>query len=602
MAKQNGSTAPQIDRPHDTIRKSVTVDDVAKYTGHGVINLLLPAFSLGEYEIYGLPPELPPVQATAPWSKARDLILAATPKAEGKWGGVVNKFCSKIVARGRVVESPISRRIDNVNQMLDLCNGAEGFEDFLERMAVSFLTSSSIGAIAEIVRVSRSPGAKIVTLNALDPLRCWRTGDPDTPIIYWDLMGHYHELRSWECFMVTDMKTPRAGWWWGGQCASERAYRDIRKVAAMNQLFDEKITGAGYTSIVFIPGTATMEQIDEAMKESTENQLSKGVRYYQGKILIPFFGDKDSFSNLIEIPLKNLPEGWDREKELEFCEIQYALASGIPFSEINPRLSARGALGVGAQTQTIDDAQAGALPAKFVKMLTNKLNRLVTPQATTIALRDNDLRDDKLKAEIAKLRADARSVMRGTAQIPGELTGKQSLYLAVQSDDAPREFMNATTPVDETLRDTEKPLSEADQAALESANAADTAEESAPDEERPQEIQVKEIQNGYYVSVDGRPPTWVRTKQVGDVPGLRHSMDYRRCDVCKYVRHIQDKWYCLRHDFPTADDWYCLTWTAVDGSSPDEPPAHVKEHQQAILAQIEKARELYRKAQKETHD
>lgn len=68
------------------------------------------------------------------------------------------------------------------------------------------------------------------------------------------------------------------------------------------------------------------------------------------------------------------------------------------------------------------------------------------------------------------------------------------------------------------------------------------------------------------------------TKEVGDVPGLMHSVNnQKRCDQCKYVRHIQDKWWCQMYDFPTADDWTCDEWAAPDGTSPDEPPAHVKE-------------------------
>jgi hypothetical protein len=514
MAKSNGSNANTIEQPNQVLRKSVTVDDVAKYTGSGVINLMLPAFSLGTYEIFGLPPELPPVAATAPWSKARDLVLAATLKAEGKWSSAVDMFCSKVVARGRKIESPIARRIENVNQILDLCNGYEGFETFLEKMAVSFLTSSSVGAVAEIVRVSRNPGAKIVTVNALDPLRCWKTGDPNTPIIYWDLRGIYHELKSWECFTITDMPSVRAGWWWGGVCAAERAYRDIRKVAAMTQLFDEKITGSGYTSLVFIPGIATVDAIKDAKDQATAEQISKGIVYYQGKLLIPFFGDKDSLDHVVEVQMKNLPEGWDREKELEFCEIQYAMTLGIPFSLINPRLSARGAMGISGQTQSIDDAQRGALPAQFTKKITNALNRLVTPDATTVTLEENDLRDEKIQAEIAKLRAEERATMRGTLQAPGELTVKQSLWKAVQADDAPREFINAQTPVDETLTDQEKPMSESDRAALESAAASTSAQESAP-KENTQPVETQQPQpkakeaRGRFVSRDGQPPMWI---------------------------------------------------------------------------------------------
>ena len=87
-------------------------------------------------------------------------------------------------------------------------------------------------------------------------------------------------------------------------------------------------------------------------------------------------------------------------------------------------------------------------------------NNLVTPTATEAHFVVIDLRDEQQKADIAKTRAETRAAMRGTAQIPGEVTAQQSLYMAIAAEDAPREFLSRNAPAAETLSDDEKPLSE----------------------------------------------------------------------------------------------------------------------------------------------
>lgn len=463
------------DMPAQTLTKSVTKGDQTQYLGAGVVNFLIPAFGAVPM-IGGLPPELPSLNSMTPYSKARDTILVMCPRVEGYWANAQHIAKSKIISRGIQFLSPVTQRIDRMNEMFRTCDGRRGFASFLDRHLSDFLNCSN-GAWVEIERVSRNPGAKIVSFNHIDSLRCWRTGDPDTPVIYWDLQGQYHELRWWECFNVTDDEASRAGWWYGGECASERAYQDVRALSAMTKFFDEKITGGGYNKFVFVPGT-TVDQIEDAKKTAESNQIAKGILYYNGVLFIPYYGTGESFKDKIEVDTKGMPDGWDREKELDIRLLNYANALGIAPFELDPKLTARGAMGVGQQSQIIDENEKGRGMGSWEKKFLNHINNLITPDATTAMLVTIDLREEKQKAENAKLRAEARAAMRGTLQAPGEITPEQSLLMAIESDDVPDEFKDSTTPTDEIITTEEKPTNESEQA--QSPEAKQSALQSAP--------------------------------------------------------------------------------------------------------------------------
>lgn len=596
--------SPQ-DMPEDVLVRSVTKGDIAQYIGAGMVQFLIPAFG-GSYLIGQLPPELPPIASLTPYNKARDTILVMTPRVEGMWASAIHIAVSKLVSRGIQFEGPVSRRVDLMNELFRICDGRRGFATFLERHLQDFFTCSQ-GAWVEIERVKRDPGAKIVSFHHLDSLRVWRTGDPEIPAVYWDLRGAYHELNWWEVFNVTDLESSRAGWWYGGECAAERAYHDIRAVALMSTYFDEKISGGGANKIVFVPGLND-QQLKDAITAAEQEKLSKGVVYYQGVYFVPLFGDQKIETT--EVDTKGMPDGWDRKIEDQLRLLRYAKALGIVPQDLDPQLTARGSLGVGAQAQILDENEKGYGFGTWEKKFLNHINNLITPEATTATLVTIDLRDQDQKAKIALTRAQARAAMRGNANAPGELNPQQSLYMAIQDEDAPREFLSENAPAEETVTDQQKPMSENEESKI-----ADDYSKSVNQQGAAQGLATGKPMN------QGQP---IETKEVKDAPNLRHSDNVtQRCDNCRFARNISEVWYCRPYDFPTKDDWVCDAWAIPNRSAPDEPPATIKQvkgkwvskdlrpaifissematikarkRNPLIDSEIERARQLYRQA------
>jgi hypothetical protein len=433
--------AAEVDR---LFRHSVLANDVQE-ASQGVFYFVIPTYG-GMYLVQNLPSEPP---AYIPNSKERDAVLAVTPHVEGLWADAIRIATSRNTSKGYDFNGP-SYEIERMQEMFDTCDGLNGFFQFLARHLRDYFTTDN-GAWTEIERVSDSPGAEIVSFHHLDSLRCWRTGDPETPIYYQDILGKYHALRWYQCFNVVDMANPRAGYYNSGFCAASRAYRHIRKLAALDVYFDEKITGQGHTAIEFIQGV-TYKQLETAAKTAESENKDKGVMYYMGKLIVPILSDQTV--QRVSIPLKDVPDGFSREEEFRIAALNYAKAVGLPPHDLDPALVARGAMGVGAQTQIIEENIAGYGEGDWEKQFVKAFNRLIAPDRVTFAFSVDDVRDQQARANVAATRAGERAQRIAS----GEITVQQAQQLALDAGDLPRELaIGSDVTPEEQLSDEEKP-------------------------------------------------------------------------------------------------------------------------------------------------
>ena len=248
------------------------------------------------------------------------------------------------------------------------------------------------------------------------------------------VQGMQQILRWDQVLMYADQPSPRAELFGVGSCAAGRCYKTIAAVAAMTQLMYENLTGGGANKLVFLQGIndPTLQAILASGKADAQ---SRGLVYYLGTILgaIP----SDTPISSVEIRLKELLGGFDPKQVQDNAYLIYANNIGVPVQSIQP-LSGQG-LGTGTQTVILEDASKGqgALPA-FLKWWEQTVSDRVLPATTELSFNDeNDQRDQKLRAEVQKLRADTRA-----AQIAsGEISPAMARQLAVDAEDLPQEMV-----------------------------------------------------------------------------------------------------------------------------------------------------------------
>jgi len=438
----------------EQLKKSVTAGDYADspYSGNGVYYLMAPSS-------YARPiADLQPY-----WTISRDFQLRATVMMESMWAASVFKAITKRAARGFEVSDPadqqvgpdgqpkLSRRTKQAQELLLSAqpgHGTPGWVPFLSKQLRDFLTTDN-GSFIEIIRASSAAGSKIIGLAHLDGVRCRRTGDSDIPVLYRDRKGAEHELQDYQVLTFSDMPDPGDTYYGVGLCAAARSYGTIAKLAAVERYVYEKVSGTRALAIHFVSGVND-KQLQGALRVAEETQLQKGIYTYMGALIVSMMGDV--VPQVATIPLSELPDGFDAEKERDNAYLVYANNIGVAVQDVKP-LSGQG-LGTGTQTQVLDDAQEAMGLAAYDKQLEHALNEFVLPETTTVHfLNMHDMRDQKQKADVQLVRAQERAA-RITS---GEIDPPIARQLAADAGDLPPELLPRDETAQGDLSDTEKP-------------------------------------------------------------------------------------------------------------------------------------------------
>lgn len=431
----------------EVLKKSVTRDDYEDDPRNTPLYFIFPQ-SIGTRTYTELLPW---------WSRDRDYQLRNTVHREAMWASAIYKAITKQASLGWDIDdaSDSKVRAKRAQSLYLHANLGKGWVSFLFRHLRDFLLTDN-GAFVEVVRASSARGSRIMGLVPLDSCRCLRTADPTQPVIYRNREGREHIMRDHQVLMFADMEDSSETYNGVGMCAASRAYPTISKLSAMEQYVFEKMSGDGATELSFVNGIS-QKSLESALTTADATQKSKGAAYYKGKIIIPIMTDKPP--EVANIPLKNVPDGFDAEQERDNGYLIYANAIGVAVQDIQP-LSGQG-LGTGTQTVILDEAAEGQGLASWRKQWEQMNNEFVLPESTTFIFSTNDIRDQKAKAEVAKIRADERAVRIAS----GEIGVEEARQLALDAGDLTPEMQPDTTAAG-TLSDVEKPLEDAEDASL----------------------------------------------------------------------------------------------------------------------------------------
>lgn len=430
----------------ELIKKSVTGGDIFDYTpgSGGVVNFIMPYFWGGQ-STFALPTELPAYYTTGVYSYPRDVILRSTILHEPQWANAVSIAASKAASKSFKVDGDAPRKVKDAHEMM-VQWGGDGYVPSQKRGVLDYSCTNN-GEFWEIVRSSSAAGSRIVGMVHLDSLRCRRTGDPSVPVIYFDLHGRIHELKYYQVFSIVDMPDPSYPRENIGHCAAERAYSTIYEMAGLRTTINEKITGSGAHQLAVMQGM-TDKQIQSILKTAEFQAQAKGLVYYQGTIFAAIAGD--AAVDIKTLQLRGLPENFEVKTERDNANLIYANALGLVLTDLQP-LSGQG-LGTGAQTIVIEEKASGRTLASRDKELTHCINEWVMPDAVTFSWSEKDTRDEQATANVSLTRAQTRA-----AQIAsGEITAPQALQMAVDKDDAPKEFLPVDATPDQSVADEDR--------------------------------------------------------------------------------------------------------------------------------------------------
>lgn len=426
-------------------KRSVTRQDTLPATAAAPFTILLGPVGLlsgipgiAQYGQFSLPPQ---------GSTERDRLLSQTPAFETMWAALIFKLISKKVAQGfRIEDADDSQRRIKAAQQLIL--GYDGsYASGLQRGLQDYLLTD-MGMVVEKARQSSARGSKIAGLFHLDALRCYPTGDPQSPIVYWSYYGGYHLLDAEDVIRITDMPSPRVELRGYGMCAASRAWATILKLAAVEVYFREKITGTRNLAIHLVNGISD-KMLRDALNTSEDAREQRGFVLYKGSTIIPMI-EMAATPTVVTIPLAEVPDGFDVDEERTDAYRRYAHSAGANVEEFVP---APAGLNTGLSTQIRDEALAGQGMAAFDKNWELALTHTTLPGSTTFFMgTGDDWRDQKMKADAQA----ARATMLKTYVDAGAITAAQMLNTAVDAGDLDRAFLPQDMTGSGNIDDNEK--------------------------------------------------------------------------------------------------------------------------------------------------
>jgi hypothetical protein len=422
----------------EILNNSVTKNDYALSPQGGAFYLNISNWPIS----HALPPSLDNRSM-----RESDALTISTLDQEAIWAGAVAIAITKVSSLSWEVTGDIPLRTRRGQDLLLNADAGRGWVSFISKLLQDFLMTNN-GCFIEIVRAADSEASPIIGLIPLDSMRCTRTGNSETPVIYQDLRGAFHELKYYEVLEFADMPSTRASMFGSGKCAAARAYKSIYKLACIEGYISDKVSGRRPLAINLINGMNDMQLRSVLMTAQSEAD-AKGAIAYMGAIIATIPGD--IAPNLVTIPLADFPDNFSRRDELDIAVLAYANNLGLDVQDLQP-LTGR-ALGTGAQSQVLDEKAKGKGLASFKQGFTHGMNQWVLPDSTTMEFIEHDWRDKKLRAE----NNGAIETYVGDSVNKGIITAPQGLQILVDENVYDKALLPSDLTPDLTLADDEKP-------------------------------------------------------------------------------------------------------------------------------------------------
>lgn len=370
------------------------------------------------------------------WSHERDRNLSATVTYESFWSSAIYTAISRIASKEWKVKGPESSQRATREMLMDSV-GRGGWGQFLSRHLRDYLLSDN-GAFIEIIRAAPSRGAKIVGLAHLPSSRCYRTNDPERPVLYRGRDGKEHWLRDWQVISISDMPQADDALGGLGLCAASRAYEAIYRTWIISQYITEKVGGKRPLSLEFVSNISE-EQVEASIETAKNTRAAEGMAHYMGSVIIPGLDPAQGITKET-VDLASLPDGFDSEKEYRRAALIYANAIGLDPQDLDPQLLASRALGTGAQARVIDDKASGKGIAAWENAFVQAINQYVVPGRVTFSFEENDYRDN-----LQKIAVDSQQLaLIKELGLSGLVTFEQGQQMAIDKSLIPASF--ASTP------------------------------------------------------------------------------------------------------------------------------------------------------------
>lgn len=332
-------------------------------------------------------------------------------------------------------------------------NFGGGWGEMVTQLVNDFLTYDGGGYIEAIApgdAYDRPYGA-ITGIAHLDPLYTYPTGDPRYPAVYYDRYGGMHVMHHSRVIRLVDMLRGDQLHPGYGKSALSRGISIALSEIEMQRYIVGRLDDKAPPGVTFIGGLIQAQW--EAQTQKYRAMQSMDATPTFGQRMFYFTPDPQFMPKAESIDFSTAPALFDYRVYTDIHVDRLALVLGVDRQELMQLVSG-GAIGSGAQSETLAQKSKGKLIGYIKQQLERKLNDLL-PDEFTFAFKDRDGQEALETAQKDAVIATTAVALASTLN-----ANEIRTYLSNESDsfkdaihDAPRAndvFNQAVTAEDDT--------------------------------------------------------------------------------------------------------------------------------------------------------
>jgi len=253
----------------------------------------------------------------------------------------------------------------------------QGWESFVGKLLLDYSRYDG-GAYIELIG-SGDPLdpllGPVTGLAVLDSLRCWPTGDPLYPVIYYDIVGKMHVLHHTRVVRFADMLDP-SEWAYGyGECSLSRCIAPVTREILMNRYIEQTLDDNPPPGIMTFQNLADKQLESAVQKMLMDRSTDFGGTW--GHIIQLFSLQMDQPVKVESIPFTSVPEKFDFDTYKTLNMKELALGIGLDIQDIWELTG--GNIGSATQSEILHQKSKGKALGRILKGLERVINLVLPP-------------------------------------------------------------------------------------------------------------------------------------------------------------------------------------------------------------------------------
>lgn len=336
-------------------------------------------------------------------SQAREIALRRLYRhphntlVQGALAGIV----SKVVSTPFEVIGPTEADSENAQAMLLKAHFGKGAEHLLSVTALNYLRHDR-GVWWELIGYGHPDEALIgapVAISALDPIRCFPTGDATHPVWYYSTDGRIHRLHHTRVVHFVDMPDGDEDYPDTGLCALSRAVAIAEREILMGQYISTRLDDKPKPGLMLFKNIEETQYREAAARYLAERRAGRSDQDIFGEVFMLFGVDPHEMAGVEYVSYSEAPEKFDYIAYVQLDVKELALALGVDIQEIWELTG--GGIGTGTQSQILHEKSKGKTLGRMRKMFERALNLHVLPPECEFRWQYRDSQEDSERANLA---------------------------------------------------------------------------------------------------------------------------------------------------------------------------------------------------------